>query len=143
MTVSVVQPSEAEACQATIITRGRIHPIHGPPCRPPGRRTTAKSPGQTLAAGLSAMSVNPVSRSPPQRAAALGVALPRPDNVPDSDRRRNQPEPLEAVGDGLLLGEDVAISCMQDLVNTFTEDFNGFEFTRVDGTPIQITKGTN
>ena len=109
MTASAVQLSEAEACQATIMTTGRIHPIHSPPCRPPGRRTAAKSPGQTLAAGLSAMSVNPISRAPPQRAAALGVALPRPNNIPDPYRRRNQPEPLEAVSDSLLLGEDVAI----------------------------------
>src|ERR1700722_156987 len=109
MTVSAVQPSEAEACQATIMTTGRIHPIHSPPCRPPGRRTAAKSPGETLAAGLSAVSVNPISRAPPQRAAALGVALPRPNNIPDPYRRRNQPEPLEAVSDSLLLGEDIAI----------------------------------
>ena len=89
MTVSAIQPSEADACQATIMTAGRIHPIHARPCGTPGRRIAAKSRGQTLAAGLSAMSVNPVSRAPPQRAAALGVALPRPNNVPDPDRRRN------------------------------------------------------
>jgi hypothetical protein len=109
MTVSAVQPSEADACQATIITTGRIHPIHGPPCWPPARRTAAKSPGQTLAAGLSAMSVKSVSRARPQRDAALGVVLPRPNNFPDPDPRRNQPKPLEAVGDRLLLGENVLI----------------------------------
>src|ERR1700722_1823247 len=110
MTVSAVQPSEAEACQATMMTTGRIHPIHGRLCsRTPGRRLAANSLGQTLTAGLSAISVNLIPRARPRRAAALGVALPRLDNVPDPDRRRNQPEPLEAVGDGLLLGEDVAI----------------------------------
>jgi hypothetical protein len=41
---------------------------------------------------------------------------------------------------GLRLGEDVAIAMMQDLVNTFTEDFAGFAFTRLDGTPVQIKK---
>jgi hypothetical protein len=40
---------------------------------------------------------------------------------------------------GIRLGEDVAISMLQDLVNTFAEDFTGFKFTRVDGTPVQIT----
>ena len=109
MTVSAIQPSEAEACQATMMSAGRIHPIHGRPCGTPGRRIAAKSRGQTLAAGLSAMSVNLISRVRPQRAAASGVALPRPNNVPDPDRRRNQPEPLEAVGDSLLLGENVVI----------------------------------
>src|ERR1700679_79138 len=98
MTVSAIQPSEAEACQATMMTAGRIHPIHGPPCGTAGRRMAAKSRGRTLAA----MSVNCISRARPQHAAALGVALPRPNDVPDTDRRRNQPEPLEAIGDGLL-----------------------------------------
>jgi hypothetical protein len=41
---------------------------------------------------------------------------------------------------GFQLGEDVAIAKLQDLVNTFTEDFVGFQFTRLDGTPVQITK---
>ena len=57
MTVSEIQPSEAEACQAAMITAGKIHPIHGRPRGTPGRRTAAKSLGQALAAGLSAMSV--------------------------------------------------------------------------------------
>src|ERR1700733_13387814 len=109
MTVSEIQPSEAEACQATMRSAGRIHPIQGRPCGTAGRRRTAKNRGQTLTAGLSAMSVNCISRARPQRTAASGVALPRPNNVPDSDRRRNQPEPLEAVGDTLLLGKDVVI----------------------------------
>jgi hypothetical protein len=41
---------------------------------------------------------------------------------------------------GFRLGEDVAISIMQDSVAAFTEDFAGFQFTRMDGTPVQITK---
>jgi hypothetical protein len=41
---------------------------------------------------------------------------------------------------GFVLGEEVAIAKLQDLVNTFTEDFEGFQFTRLDGTPVQITK---
>jgi hypothetical protein len=40
---------------------------------------------------------------------------------------------------GIRLGEDVAIAMLQDFVNTFAEDFAGFQFTRVDGTPVQIS----
>jgi hypothetical protein len=40
---------------------------------------------------------------------------------------------------GIRLGEDVAIAMLQDFVNTFAEDFTGFRFTRVDGTPVQIS----
>jgi len=40
---------------------------------------------------------------------------------------------------GLQLGEEVAISVLQDLVRTYTEDFKGFSFTRFDGTRIRIT----
>jgi hypothetical protein len=40
---------------------------------------------------------------------------------------------------GLRLGEDVAISILEDLVCTYTETFNGFSFTRFDGTKIRIT----
>ena len=40
---------------------------------------------------------------------------------------------------GLRLGEDVAISILQDLIGTYTEDFKGFSFTRLDGTKIRIT----
>jgi hypothetical protein len=40
---------------------------------------------------------------------------------------------------GLRLGEDVAISLLQDLVRTYTEAFPGFSFTRFDGTPVIIT----
>jgi membrane-associated phospholipid phosphatase len=40
---------------------------------------------------------------------------------------------------GLRLGEDVAISILQDLACTYTEDFRGFLFTRIDGTSIHIT----
>ena len=42
---------------------------------------------------------------------------------------------------GFRLGEDVAIAMLQDLVQTFAEDFAGFQFTRLDGTPVSITKG--
>ena len=41
---------------------------------------------------------------------------------------------------GFRLGEDVAIAMLQDLVSTFTEDFCGFRFRRLDGTPVIITK---
>jgi len=40
---------------------------------------------------------------------------------------------------GLRLGEDVAISILQDLIRTYTETFPGFYFTRIDGTRIHIT----
>jgi len=40
---------------------------------------------------------------------------------------------------GLRLGEEVAISVLQDLVCTYTEDFKGFSFTRIDGTNVRIT----
>ena len=40
---------------------------------------------------------------------------------------------------GLRLGEDVAISILQDLVGIYTEDFKGFSFTGLDGTKIHIT----
>jgi hypothetical protein len=42
---------------------------------------------------------------------------------------------------GFRLGEDIAIAKAQDLVNTFTETFAGFRFTRLDGTPVQIAPG--
>jgi PAP2 superfamily len=42
---------------------------------------------------------------------------------------------------GLRLGEDVAIAMLQDMVRTFAEDFTGFQFTRLDGTPVTISKG--
>jgi hypothetical protein len=41
---------------------------------------------------------------------------------------------------GIRLGEEVAITILQDLVNTFAEDFPGFQFTRFDGTPVRISK---
>jgi hypothetical protein len=41
---------------------------------------------------------------------------------------------------GFRLGEEVAIAKLQDLVNTLTEDFDGFRFTRLDGTPVQVSK---
>jgi hypothetical protein len=43
---------------------------------------------------------------------------------------------------GFLLGEEVAIAVLQDLVRTFSEDFPGFQFTRLDGTLVQICKCT-
>jgi hypothetical protein len=42
---------------------------------------------------------------------------------------------------GLALGEAVAIAFMQDQVNTFSEGFPGFQFTKFDGTPVSITQG--
>jgi len=40
---------------------------------------------------------------------------------------------------GLQLGEDVAISILQDLVGIYTEDFQGFSLTRFNGRQVQIT----
>ena len=40
---------------------------------------------------------------------------------------------------GMQLGEDVAISLLQDVADTFAETFSGFQFTRLDGTPVQIS----
>jgi len=42
---------------------------------------------------------------------------------------------------GLRLGEDVAISILQDLACTCTEDFPGFSFKRFSGTEVHITPG--
>src|SRR5580700_6374027 len=108
MTVSAIHPSEAEACQATNMIAGTIHPIHGRPC---GTLSSiaARSRGPTLTTGFCAISVNPISRARWRRAAALGVALPRPDNLPDTDWRRNQTEFMETVRDRLLLRKDVVI----------------------------------
>jgi len=41
---------------------------------------------------------------------------------------------------GLRLGEEVAVAMLQDLVNTLTEDFPGFSFARLDGTPVFIAR---
>jgi hypothetical protein len=41
---------------------------------------------------------------------------------------------------GARLGEEVAISILQDLVETLHEEFAGFSFTRLDGTPVMITR---
>src|SRR3984957_15554473 len=109
MNVSAIQPSDAKDCQATTMIAGRIHPTHDRTCGTLTRSIAAKSRGPTLAIGLSAMSVNPLSWARTRLPAALGVALPRPNNVPDAERRRNQSQPLEPVGDSLLLGEDVVI----------------------------------
>lgn len=43
---------------------------------------------------------------------------------------------------GFQLGEDVAIAMLQDLVNTCAETFTGFQFTRLDGTPVSISKSS-
>jgi hypothetical protein len=40
---------------------------------------------------------------------------------------------------GIRLGEDVAISILQDLAGTYTETFKGFSFRRFDGTSVHIT----
>lgn len=40
---------------------------------------------------------------------------------------------------GLLLGEDVGISILQDLACTYTEDFKGFSFKRFSGVHVHIT----
>ncbi len=40
---------------------------------------------------------------------------------------------------GLQLGEDVAVSILQDLARTYTEDFQGFSFKRFNGTEVRIT----
>jgi hypothetical protein len=43
---------------------------------------------------------------------------------------------------GLRLGEDVAIAMLQDLIQTVAEDFTGFQFTRMDGTPVTIARSS-
>jgi hypothetical protein len=39
---------------------------------------------------------------------------------------------------GFLLGEQVAIAILQDMVDTYAEDIGGFQFTLMDGTPVTI-----
>ncbi len=39
---------------------------------------------------------------------------------------------------GMLLGEQVAMSILQDMVDTYAEDVSGFQFTLMDGTPVTI-----
>ncbi len=41
---------------------------------------------------------------------------------------------------GFRLGEEVAIAILEDVAQTYTEDFGGFHFTRLDGTPVSITR---
>lgn len=41
---------------------------------------------------------------------------------------------------GIRLGEEVTISVLEDLVNTFNEDFAGFRFTRFDGSLVTIRR---
>lgn len=43
---------------------------------------------------------------------------------------------------GHMIGEEAAICFLQDQVNTLTETFSGFAFTRFDGTPVSITPGS-
>lgn len=45
----------------------------------------------------------------------------------------------DAIG-GIQLGEEVAITILEDLVNTFAEDFPGFHFTRFNGQPVTILR---
>ena len=45
----------------------------------------------------------------------------------------------DAIG-GIHLGEEVAITILQDLVNTFAEDFPGFQFTSFSGKPVRVSK---
>ena len=40
---------------------------------------------------------------------------------------------------GIRLGENVATAVLQDLGNNYAEDFTGFSFTGVYGTPVQIS----
>lgn len=41
---------------------------------------------------------------------------------------------------GMALGEEYAISVLEELVPTYNEDFNGFSFNQFDGTPVCINK---
>ena len=43
---------------------------------------------------------------------------------------------------GLAIGEEIAISVLEDTVNTITEDYPGFRLTRFDGTEIVIGKAS-
>jgi hypothetical protein len=43
---------------------------------------------------------------------------------------------------GLLLGEAVAISILEDQARTYNEDFAGFTFTKFDGTKITVGGNT-
>ena len=42
---------------------------------------------------------------------------------------------------GHMIGEEAAICFLQDQVNTLSETFTGFSFTKFDGTPISIAPG--
>ncbi|MBV8817473.1 MAG: vanadium-dependent haloperoxidase [Acidobacteriaceae bacterium] len=44
---------------------------------------------------------------------------------------------------GFRLGEDVTISILRDSLPMFDETFTGFQFTRLDGTPVQIMKSSS
>ncbi|WP_455223127.1 hypothetical protein [Kaarinaea lacus] len=42
---------------------------------------------------------------------------------------------------GMALGEEHAISVLEELVKTYNEDFAGFTFNKLDGTPVLVSKG--
>jgi hypothetical protein len=41
---------------------------------------------------------------------------------------------------GMALGEEYAISVLEELVKTYNEDFAGFSFNKFDGTPVLVSK---
>jgi membrane-associated phospholipid phosphatase len=43
--------------------------------------------------------------------------------------------------EGLMIGEQVAIGILKDYSHAYNEEFDGFQFTRFDGTPVQIVAG--
>jgi hypothetical protein len=43
---------------------------------------------------------------------------------------------------GFAIGEEAAICFLEDHVNTLSETFAGFQFTKFDGTPVSIVPGT-
>jgi membrane-associated phospholipid phosphatase len=43
--------------------------------------------------------------------------------------------------EGLMVGEQVATGILKDYSHTYNEEFEGFQFTRFDGTPVRIVAG--
>jgi len=43
---------------------------------------------------------------------------------------------------GYMIGEEAAMCFLRDQVNTLSESFTGFSFTKFDGTPVSIAPGT-
>jgi hypothetical protein len=41
-----------------------------------------------------------------------------------------------------MIGEEAAMCFLRDQVNTLSESFTGFSFTKFDGTPVSIAPGT-